>query len=242
MQLWLADPPFFGGPGQGTRQIIELFAAFALTSLIGMEREIQGKSAGVRTQTIVGTAAALILLVSKYGFSDVLLDGLVVVDPSRVAAQIVSGIGFLGAGIIIFRRGSVHGLTTAAAVWESAAIGMAAGAGLLLLAVVVTAMHFLIIVGFFPLAKRLSARLSGSVTMHITYEEGRGVMSRLLQICERRQWQLADLAADAASEHIAAGSSGVMLTLSGREILAAPTVLAGIEGVTAIRQLDDEPD
>ncbi len=84
MHVWLADPPFFGGPGQGTRQIIELFAAFALTSLIGLEREIQGKSAGVRTQTIVGTASALILLVSKYGFSDVLQDGLVVVDPSRV--------------------------------------------------------------------------------------------------------------------------------------------------------------
>jgi hypothetical protein len=109
MDLWLADPPFFGGPGQGTHQIIELFAAFGLTALIGLEREVQGKSAGLRTQTIVGTAAALILLVSKYGFSDVLQDGLVVVDPSRVAAQIVSGIGFLGAGIIIFRRGSVHG-------------------------------------------------------------------------------------------------------------------------------------
>jgi putative Mg2+ transporter-C (MgtC) family protein len=241
MHVWLADPPFFGGPGQGTRQIIELFAAFALTSLIGLEREIQGKSAGVRTQTIVGTASALILLVSKYGFSDVLQDGLVVVDPSRVAAQIVTGIGFLGAGIIIFRRGSVHGLTTAAAVWESAAIGMAAGAGLLLLAVAVTAMHFLIIVGFMPLAKRLSSRLSGSVTMHVTYEEGRGVMSRLLEACERRQWQLTDLAADPGG-HIAAGSSGVMLTLSGRGILAAPTVLAGIDGVTAIGQLDDEPD
>ena len=68
MQVWLADPPFFGAPGRGTRQIIELFVAFGLTSLIGLEREIQGKSAGVRTQTIVGTAAALILLVSKYGF------------------------------------------------------------------------------------------------------------------------------------------------------------------------------
>ena len=89
MDLWLADPPFFGGPGQGTRQIIELFVAFGLTALIGLEREIQGKSAGVRTQTIVGTAAALILLVSKYGFNDVLQDGLIVVDPSRVAAQIV---------------------------------------------------------------------------------------------------------------------------------------------------------
>jgi putative Mg2+ transporter-C (MgtC) family protein len=242
MHVWLADPPFFGGPGQGTRQIVELFVAFGLTSLIGLEREIQGKSAGVRTQTIVGTAAALILLVSKYGFSDVLQYGLVVVDPSRVAAQIVTGIGFLGAGIIIFRRGSVHGLTTAAAVWESAAIGMAAGAGLLLLAVTVTAMHFLIIVGFMPLARRLSSRLSGSATMHVTYEEGRGVMSRLLQACERRQWQLTDLAADAAGEYIAAGSAGVMLTLSGRGILAAPTVLAGIEGVTAIRQLDDEHD
>jgi putative Mg2+ transporter-C (MgtC) family protein len=87
MQLWLADAPFFGGPGQGTRQIIELFAAFGLTALIGFEREIQGKSAGVRTQTIVGTAAALILLVSKYGFSDVLQGGLVIVDPSRVAAK-----------------------------------------------------------------------------------------------------------------------------------------------------------
>jgi putative Mg2+ transporter-C (MgtC) family protein len=136
----------------------------------------------------------------------------------------------------------VHGLTTAAAVWESAAIGMAAGAGLLLLAVTVTAMHFLIIVGFMPLAKRLSARLAGSVTMHVTYEEGKGVMSRLLQACDRRQWQLTDLAADAAGEHVGAGMSGVMLTLSGRGILTAPTVLAGIDGVTAIRQFDDEPD
>jgi putative Mg2+ transporter-C (MgtC) family protein len=242
MDLWLADPPFFGGPGQGSRQIIELFVAFGLTALIGLEREIQGKSAGVRTQTIVGTAAALILLVSKYGFSDVLQNDLVVVDPSRVAAQIVSGIGFLGAGIIIFRRGSVHGLTTAAAVWESAAIGMAAGSGLLLLAVTVTAMHFLIIVGFMPLAKRLSARLSGSITMHVTYEEGRAVMSRLLQACDRHKWQLTDLTAQTPKEPGGAGTSGVMLTLSGRGIVTAPTVLAGIDGVTAIRQLDDDPD
>src|SRR6201996_4660631 len=185
MTVWLvADPPFFGGPGQGTRQIVELFVAFGLTSLIGLEREIQGKSAGLRTQTIVGTAAALILLVSKYGFSDVLVEGLVGVDPSRVAAQIVSGIGFLGAGIIIFRRGSVHGLTTAAAVWESAAIGMAAGAGLMLLACAVTVMHFLVVVGFMPLARRLANRLTGSIRIHVTYEDGRGVMTTLLSICD----------------------------------------------------------
>jgi putative Mg2+ transporter-C (MgtC) family protein len=240
--LLAADPPFFGGPGQGTRQIVELFVAFGLTALIGLEREIQGKSAGVRTQTIVGTASALILLVSKYGFSDVLQNGLIVVDPSRVAAQIVSGIGFLGAGIIIFRRGSVHGLTTAAAVWESAAIGMAAGSGLLLLAVTVTAMHFLVVVGFLPLARRLSSRLSGSIIVHISYTEGRAVMSRLLQMCERHQWQLTELAADASENLSGPGESGVLLTLSGRGILNAPTVLASIDGVTAIRQLDDESD
>jgi putative Mg2+ transporter-C (MgtC) family protein len=134
MGLRMADPPLFSGAGQGLRQIIELVVAFGLTSLIGLERQVQGKSAGLRTQSIVGTSAALILLVSKYGFAGVLTPGQVILDPSRVAAQIVSGIGFLGAGIIITRRGAVLGLTTAAAVWESAAIGMATGAGLLLLA------------------------------------------------------------------------------------------------------------
>src|SRR5437764_12243262 len=226
MQILLASP-LLGGDAQGARHVIELLAAFGLTALIGLERTLQGKSAGLRAQTIVGTSSALIMLVSKFGFFDIVHEGTVSLDPSRVAAQIVSGIGFLGAGIIIFRRGSVHGLTTAAAVWESAAIGMAAGAGLLLLAITVTAMHFLIIVGFMPLAKRLSARLAGSITMHVTYEEGRGVMSRLLQACDARQWQLTDLAADAPDEHVRAASSGVMLTLSGRGILTASTVLAG---------------
>jgi putative Mg2+ transporter-C (MgtC) family protein len=244
MHQWLADPPFFGGPGQGTRQLVELFVAFGLTALIGVERELQGKSAGLRTQTIVGTAAALILLVSKYGFQDVLVDGLVVVDPSRVAAQIVSGIGFLGAGIIIFRRGSVHGLTTAAAVWESAAIGMAAGSGLFLLACTVTAMHFLIVLGFLPVARRLGARVSGSVRLHIVYEAGGGTMTSLLQACDRRRWQLTELAVDGPGHPFqpAQGQAGLEMTISGPGILSAPTVLAAIAGVMAIRQLDDDRD
>ena len=162
MGTWLADG-FFSGTGQGSRQVIELVVAFALTALIGIERETRGKSAGMRTQTIVGTSAALILLVSKYGFGDVLSDDLVILDPSRVAAQVVSGIGFLGAGIIITRRGAVVGLTTAAAIWESAAIGMAAAAGLLLLATAVTVLHFIIVLGIAPGVRRLTRRLPGSV-------------------------------------------------------------------------------
>ena len=241
MEILLADPPLFGGPGQGSRQIIELLVAFSLTALIGLEREIQGKSAGLRTQAIVGTSAALILLVSKYGFTDVLSEGTVAVDPSRVAAQIVSGIGFLGAGLIITRRGAVHGLTTAAAVWESAAIGMAAGAGLMLLAVTVTALHFVIVLGFAPVARRLNARLRGTIQVHLTYTDGLGVMRQVLQICDRHRWQLTELAGDTPTETPvdSSGQIGVTMTLSGAGILGATTLLAQIKGVTALRQLDE---
>jgi putative Mg2+ transporter-C (MgtC) family protein len=128
----------------------------------------------------------------------------------------------------------VHGLTTAAAIWESAAIGMAAGAGLMLLACTVTAMHFLIVVGFMPLARRLAARLTGSIRIHVAYVEGRGVMTSVLRACDRRSWQLSELSTDE--------TGGVVLTLTGNGILAAPSALATIGGVTAIRQLDDDPD
>ncbi|MGH3299068.1 MAG: MgtC/SapB family protein, partial [Trebonia sp.] len=116
--------------GQGLIQFSELGLAFVLSALIGFERELRQKAAGLRTHTVVGVAAALIVLVSKYGFTDVLIRQVIVLDPSRVAAQVVSGIGFLGAGLIIVRRDSVHGLTTAATIWLTAGVGMAAGAGL----------------------------------------------------------------------------------------------------------------
>ncbi|MCV7179796.1 MgtC/SapB family protein [Mycolicibacterium sphagni] len=231
MQTWLADPPLLGGPGQGTRQLLELLIAFGLTALIGLEREIHGKSAGLRTQAIVGTASALILIVSKYGFFDVLAAGTVEVDPSRVAAQIVSGIGFLGAGLIITRQGAVHGLTTAAAIWECAAIGMAAAAGLVKLAIVVTILHFVIILAFNPLSKRLVARLAGSVRLRVTYEADSGVLTRILATCDKHQWGLTELSTSP--------DGGVLLTLSGSQIRNAPSIIAGLTGVTGVRRLDD---
>src|SRR5271170_7236045 len=116
--------------GQGWVQISELSMALFLSALIGLEREIRVKSAGLRTHTVVGLSAALIMLVSKYGFGDVLEANRVVLDPSRVAAQIVTGIGFIGGGLIFVRRDSVRGLTTAAIVWLTTAVGMACGAAL----------------------------------------------------------------------------------------------------------------
>jgi putative Mg2+ transporter-C (MgtC) family protein len=221
-----------------------------LTALIGLEREIGGKSAGLRTQSIVGTSAALIMLVSKYGFADLLSAGTVILDPSRVAAQIVSGIGFLGAGIIITRRGAVQGLTTAAAIWEAAAIGMATGAGLLLLGIVVTAMHFLIVLGFAPLVRRLTARVRGSIQVHVVYQDGRGILRQLLQTCALHHWQLTSLAADPPGEPLTGdslspavhGQVGVMMTLSGARILAATTVLASVDGVTRIDRIHDDSE
>jgi putative Mg2+ transporter-C (MgtC) family protein len=140
--------------GQGVKQFVELGAAFLLSASIGLEREIRHKSAGLRTYTVVGTAAALFLLISKYGFTDVLVDGRVVLDPSRVAAQIVSGIGFIGAGLIFVRQDRVNGLTTAATVWLVTGIGMACGAGLPLLAIAVTVAYFIVAL-IFPRLMRL---------------------------------------------------------------------------------------
>ena len=102
--------------------------ALVLSTVIGLEREYRQKSAGLRTYTLVGLGSALFLLVSEFGFIDELERGRVVLDPSRVAAQIVSGIGFIGGGLI-FVRDAVRGLTTAAGVWLVAAVGMAAAQG-----------------------------------------------------------------------------------------------------------------
>ena len=151
----IALVPISEASGQGATQFIELGLAFVLSAAIGLEREFRRKSAGLRTYTVVGTSAALFLLISKYGFNDVLTKGAIVLDPSRVAAQIVTGIGFIGAGIIFVQGNRVKGLTTAATVWLVTAVGMACGAGLPWLAFAVTAAYFVVAIAFPPLVRRL---------------------------------------------------------------------------------------
>src|ERR1700761_3481466 len=161
--------------GQTWLQFSELGMAFVLSSLIGLEREFRAKSAGLRTHTLVGVAAALIMLVSKYGFSDTIVKYAVVLDPSRVAAQIVSGIGFIGGGLIFVHRDVVRGLTTAAIIWLTAAVGMAWGAGLPLLALFVTAAHFVVVVGYTKLARRI---LSERIELQVQYTPGKGAVEK----------------------------------------------------------------
>jgi putative Mg2+ transporter-C (MgtC) family protein len=148
--------------GQGLKQFLELGSALLLSAAIGFEREIRHKSAGLRTCTLIGTSAALFLLISKYGFTDVLVKDAVVLDPSRVAAQIVSGIGFIGAGLFFVRQDTVKGRTIAATVWVVTAIGMACGAGLPLLALSVTFAYFVVACIFPWLIRRLPGRSGAS--------------------------------------------------------------------------------
>ena len=110
------------------QEILRLLAAAGLGAVIGFERERLDRGAGLRTHALVSTASALVIIVSAYGFMDVVTaNHTIVLDPSRIAAQVVSGIGFLGAGTIILRKNAIRGLTTAASVWAVAGIGLAAG-------------------------------------------------------------------------------------------------------------------
>ena len=109
--------------------LLRIIIAAICGAIIGYERAIQRKSAGVRTHIVVAIASALFMIVSKYGFADLLNMHDIALDPSRIAAQIVTGISFIGAGTILVRREQISGLTTAAGVWATSAIGMAIGAG-----------------------------------------------------------------------------------------------------------------
>ena len=116
-----------------------LALGLVLGAVIGLERELHRQPAGFRTHSLVALGAALFTIISAYGFSGPS------VDPTRIAAQIVSGIGFIGAGTILQYRGNIRGLTTAASLWSVAAIGMAAGAGLLAMAAIGTVLILVVL-------------------------------------------------------------------------------------------------
>ncbi len=235
-------------PGQGLLQLGELALAFILSALIGLEREVRQKSAGVRTYTLVGVSAALFMLVSKHGFNDVLVSSQVVLDPSRVAAQIVSGIGFIGGGVIFMRRDVVRGLTTAASVWLTAAIGMACGAGLLLLALATVAGHFIIMLGFPPLVRRLRRSRRSSHDIQLDYQDGRGLLRDILVAATSLRFAIEKVHLtgeepgdeDADTGLPSRGVVGMRLRVKGkRPVSHLVARLAAIDGVVTVSSGDD---
>ncbi|WP_179403203.1 MgtC/SapB family protein [Burkholderia guangdongensis] len=134
--------------------VSRLVLAAALGSVIGIERERLSWAAGLRTHMLVCVGSALVMIVSAFGFADVQGMPNVSLDPSRVAAQVVSGIGFLGAGSILLRGEMVRGLTTAASVWVVAGVGLAVGGGMYTAAIAATVIVLLILAGLKPLERR----------------------------------------------------------------------------------------
>ncbi len=222
-----------------TVYLLHLALAAVLSFLVGAEREYFQKSAGIRTHTLVGLGAALFTVVSKYGFSD--LPGSQT-DGSRVAAQVVTGVGFLGAGLIFVRRDSVRGLTTAASIWLVSAVGMAAGSGMLFVASAATLLYLGVTVGIRPISRRMPHSSSTVSSIRITYEDGRGLLRTIMQTIGSVGIRVGDTRVS-EQRSVAPGTPSLQdvdLSIFGdRESIAEllPS-LRGIDGVRSVRTGD----
>lgn len=148
--------------------VLRLSLAFLFGALIGLERERRHWAAGLRTHMMVCVGSCLVMIVSAFGFSDIIGGNHIVLDPSRIAAQVISGIGFIGAGaILLLKQGTIKGLTTASGLWTVAAIGLATGGGMYFAAAITTFIALVILWALKPL-ERLYFKKSNQKTLQIT--------------------------------------------------------------------------
>jgi len=221
-----------------TDVLLHIAVAAALTGAIGMERELRERAAGLRTHMLVGVGSALFTIVSAYAWTDFVFsrEGGVVFDPTRIAAQIVTGIGFLGAGAIIRQGLSVRGLTTAAGLWVVAAIGMAVGAGYYSAAVIATGV---VLVGLGPLrwveGGALSRWRRGGRVLEVDIRREQP-LAPLLETLEGRRARVNRVEfEDEEDRRQVRIALDLPLGAASREIVAE---LADREGVTAVRWTD----
>lgn len=172
------DWPLFGS------EALRVLAAAGLCGLMGLERQLHQKNAGVRTHALVGMGACLFTLVGMHPLVGAGLTS----DPMRVAAQVVSGIGFLGAGVVFVNRDAVRGLTTAAGIWLSAAIGVACGAGLIVLSATTTVLYLIIVAGVGPLLNRLPSG-DRKMLVRLVYLDRVGTLRRVLTAASEMDFQ-----------------------------------------------------
>ncbi|MHA8111399.1 MgtC/SapB family protein [Lactobacillaceae bacterium Melli_B4] len=181
--------------------ILRLFVAMFCGGLIGYERSRQLKSAGIRTHMVVAVGAALTTIVSKYGFYDLIAVHNVSIDPTRIAAQIVSGISFIGAGTILTTRNRVSGLTTAAGVWATAAIGMTEGAGLYLVGIIATI--FIVAIQYIlhddSILNTLIPRIH--IRLQIKADNNPSTLPKVKKILEKEQIKKIDMKVVAINNH-----------------------------------------
>ncbi|GAA1557672.1 MgtC/SapB family protein [Kribbella lupini] len=224
--------------GSTGTELLLLLIAFVLSMIIGLERQLQQKSAGLRTHTLVGTGAALFTLVSGFGFSTV-LGSEVNLDPSRIAAQVVSGVGFLGAGVIFMRRDVVRGLTTAATIWMTAAIGMACGAGMPVLAGAATVLHLIAVGAFGRLARFLPSPDRNRIVT-VRYLDGAGVLRAILHTATAMGFEASILGTDVRREDGKQQVRAAMRFRGKPPLQNLVVALEELDGVTAVRLRADE--
>jgi len=214
--------------------VIRLGMATILGGLVGLERERLERAAGLRTHALVSVASALIMVVSTYGFPSTVNGVAVGLDPSRVAAQVISGIGFLGAGVIIFRENTIRGLTTAATVWSVAGIGLAAGGGLYMAAIVGTAFMLFIQAGLKPIERRFFARHSRQHRVVVEAVHGADLLGEVQSALQDTPIRLRSLQFDQSP---ASSRDLVELTLMAeqqKDILGLITTLRGSANIRRI--------
>ena len=158
-----------------TEWLLRILSALLMGSLIGYERHSRSKEAGVRTHAVVAVAACVLMLISRYAFPDAAKN-----DPARIAAQVVSGVSFLGAGIIFVNKGTIQGLTTAAGIWATAAIGMCFGTGMYVIGFFTGILIFCIQMLFPKIFRYSPPRNLMKITVHLSTEGTANTVNRLL--------------------------------------------------------------
>jgi putative Mg2+ transporter-C (MgtC) family protein len=223
--------------------LLRLVTAAALGSLIGFERERLLWAAGIRTHMLVCVGSCLIMIVSQYGFSSILTEKNVVLDPSRIAAQVVSGIGFLGAGAILARGEIVKGLTTAASIWTVAAVGLAVGGGLYLAASTSTVIILIILAGIKPLEEAYRSR-NQSCQLKIEVDSGTLTPELLKEALGLRNGQVKRFLVENRNQQGTDDLSVLLSKVSSHDIATYPEKLKELDGVRAVsvvRRPKDQP-
>lgn len=163
--------------------VLRLFVAAMLGGVIGLEREYRAKEAGFRTHFLVALGSGLFMILSQFGFDDVLAHyEQVSLDPSRIASQVVTGIGFIGAGTIIFQKHVVRGLTTAAGLWVTSAIGMTAGAGMYVLSIATTVLVLLCLEALYFILQHFGTR---NITVTFSTPKEENIQPVLLRLRDK---------------------------------------------------------
>ena len=219
-------------------EVVPALFVLLFCGLIGLEREVHRKDAGIRTHVLVGLGSYLFTLVSLYGAPSE-LTGNMRWDASRIAAQVVSGIGFIGAGVIFFGHDSVRGLTTASAIWVAAAVGMACGTGMITVAALVVALYFVAVLALTPVIRRLIHRDSEG-RLRITYTDGRGLLRTILVKASEMGCETMVTASRQMTRRDWKGAVVDMRVSGKKDVSDLLSVLSMVDGVVEVEVLDDE--